>query len=86
MYIQVRESIMTVAVKKWGNSLAVRIPKDIAKSLSIEDNTNLEIKVIDNQMVLKPKKDNYLEELVSKIDSSNLHNEIETNRVGNEEW
>jgi antitoxin MazE len=77
---------MVVAVKKWGNSLAVRIPKDIAKSLSIEDNTNLEIKVIDNQMVLKPKKDNYLEELVSKIDNSNLHNEIETNRVGNEEW
>jgi len=77
---------MTVAVKKWGNSLAVRIPKDIAKSLSIEDNTNLEIEIIDNQMVLKPKKDNYLEELVSKIDNSNLHNEIETNRVGNEEW
>ena len=77
---------MVVAVKKWGNSLAIRIPKDIAKSLSIEDNTNLEIEIIDNQMVLKPKKDNYLEELVSKIDSSNLHNEIETNRVGNEEW
>ena len=77
---------MTVSVKKWGNSLAVRIPKDIAKSLSIENNTDLEIAIVNNQMVLKPKRSSYLEELVSKIDSSNLHTEIETTRVGNEEW
>ena len=77
---------MTVSVKKWGNSLAVRIPKDIAKSLSIEDNTDLEIAIVNNQMVLKPKRSSYLEELVSKIDDSNLHSEIETSRVGNEEW
>ena len=77
---------MTVSVKKWGNSLAVRIPKDIANSLSIKDNTNLEIEIGGNSLVLKPKKNNYLEELVSKINSSNLHSEIETSRVGNEEW
>ena len=77
---------MTISVKKWGNSLTVRIPKDIANSLFIKDNTNLEIAIIDNSLVLKPKKENYLEELISKINSSNLHSEIETSRVGNEEW
>jgi len=77
---------MTILVKKWGNSLAVRIPKDIAKTLEIKDNTNLEIEIVDNALVLKPQKNNYLEELVSQINSFNFHREIETTRVGNEEW
>jgi len=77
---------MTISVKKWGNSLAVRVPKDIAKTLAIKNNTNLEIEIVDNALVLKPKKNSYLEELVSQINSSNLHREIETTRVGNEEW
>ena len=34
---------MTVALKKWGNSLALRIPKDIAQSLHVENDPNLEI-------------------------------------------
>ena len=78
---------MTVALKKWGNSLALRIPKDIATTLSIEYNSNMELSIENGALVLKPQKNSRLEDLVSKINSSNLHNEIDTGKsVGNEEW
>jgi len=78
---------MTVPLKKWGNSLALRIPKDIATTLAIEYNSNMELSVVDGALILKPQKSSRLENLVSKINSSNLHNEISTGeRVGNEEW
>ena len=78
---------MTVALKKWGNSLALRIPKDIATTLSIEYNSNMELSIENGALVLKPQKNSRLEDLVFKINSSNLHNEIDTGKsVGNEEW
>jgi len=78
---------MTVALKKWGNSLALRIPKDIAKTLSIEYNSMMELEIVDEALVLKPKKSTLLEDLVSQINSQNLHSEVSTGKsVGNEEW
>ena len=78
---------MTVALKKWGNSLALRIPKDIATTLSIEYNSIMELVVVDGELILKPQKSTLLENLVSQINSQNLHKEVSTGRsVGNEEW
>ena len=78
---------MTVPLRKWGNSLAIRIPKDIATTLSIENNSLLTLAIIDGMLVIKPQKKSRLESLISQINSENLHNEISTGRsVGNEEW
>ncbi len=78
---------MDVAVKKWGNSLAIRIPKDIVRSLSIENNTILEMNMNKGILVIEPKKQTNLESLVSQITDENLHKEIESGEsVGNEEW
>jgi len=77
---------MTVALKKWGNSLALRIPKDVAKTLCIDDNSILELKVESGKIVLEPKSNTLLEKLVSQINSDNLHKEIDTGKLGNEEW
>jgi len=78
---------MTVPLRKWGNSLAIRIPKDIATTLSIEYNSLLTLAIIDGMLVIKPQKKSRLESLVSQINSENLHSEISTGRsVGNEEW
>jgi len=78
---------MTVPLRKWGNSLAIRIPKDIANTLSIGDNSIMELVIVDGALLLKPRKSTRLENLVSQIDSSNLHSEISTGKsVGNEEW
>ena len=78
---------MTVPLRKWGNSLAIRIPKDIATTLSIEYNSLLTLAIIDGMLVIKPQKKTRLESLVSQISSENLHNEISTGGIiGNEEW
>jgi len=78
---------MTVPLKKWGNSLALRIPKDIAKTLSIEYNSIMELSIVNGVLIIKPKKSTRLESLVSQINSENLHREVSTGRnVGNEEW
>ena len=78
---------MTVAVKKWGNSLALRIPKDIANTLAVDDNSLLDLELSKDGLLLKPRKKSRLEELVSKIDKTNIHKEVSTTKaVGNEEW
>jgi len=79
---------MTVAVRRWGNSLALRIPKDIATTLLIEDNTLVELSVEEKTLTIKPiATHTYLEELVSQITPQNLHHEVDTARsMGNEEW
>ena len=78
---------MTVALKKWGNSLALRIPKDILNTLAINENSIMELSVNNGMLTVKPKSNTLLESLVSQINSENLHKEIDTGRsVGNEEW
>jgi len=78
---------MTVAIKKWGNSLALRIPKDIAQTLHIENNSTLELNIKDGTLVIKPQNETLLESLVSGIHADNLHTEVDTGKaVGNEGW
>jgi len=78
---------MTVSIKKWGNSLAVRIPRDIARSLHLENNSLVELRLENNRMIVEPKNESGLEELISKITPENLHNEIDTEGpVGHEAW
>ena len=78
---------MTVAIKKWGNSLALRIPKDIAQTLHIENNSILELSIKDGALVIEPQNETLLESLVSRIDGDNLHHAVNTGKVvGNEEW
>jgi len=78
---------MTVSVKKWGNSLALRIPKDVAQTLHIENDSMLELRIEEGVMIVEPQKDNLLESLVSGITEQNLHHEVDTDEaLGNEEW
>jgi len=80
-------TLMTVAIKKWGNSLALRIPKDIAQTLDIENNSTLELSIKNGALVIKPQNETLLESLVSRIDNTNLHTAIDTGKaLGNEEW
>ena len=78
---------MILQVKKWGNSLAVRLPKDISKALSVQNNSFLELELVRNGLLLKPKKSSELDKLISQINPKNLHTEIKTGKsVGNEIW
>ena len=76
-----------IKVKKWGNSLAIRIPKDIATTLSIDNNSIMELAVNNGMLIIRPKINTLLESLVSRISNENLHKAIDTGwSVGNEEW
>lgn len=77
---------MTTKVQKWGNSLAVRIPVGIAEAISIDQGSEVEI-IVENQMIiLKPKKSiPSLEDLLSKINPENRHEEVDFGELeGNE--
>ncbi|MBN2608490.1 MAG: AbrB/MazE/SpoVT family DNA-binding domain-containing protein [Candidatus Fermentibacteraceae bacterium] len=78
---------MKTTVRRWGNSLAVRIPKTISKELSIDESTEVEILAEDGRMILEPHKRYRLKDMLSEITNENLHGEIDTGtRTGVEEW
>jgi len=67
--------------------LAFRVPKDILKSLNIDENSTLELSVQNGKLIAKPTENLKLEDLVSQINKNNLHAEINSGEaVGNEEW
>ena len=39
----------TVVAQKWGNSLGIRIPKDVADKIGIEQGSEMELNVIGNE-------------------------------------
>ena len=80
---------MQTQIKKWGNSLALRIPKLLAEQLDIKTDSEVEIAVEDGQMVIKPLPEPTLtlEELLAQLTDENLHEEVETGTaVGGEAW
>jgi antitoxin MazE len=54
MYQQARRITMQVTIKKWGNSLAARLPKAIVESSQLSLNETVDIEVIKGRVVLSP--------------------------------
>jgi antitoxin MazE len=78
---------METVVRKWGNSLGIRIPRDIARELSLQDGSCVHISDTGKEMVITPVTKNRLSEMVCKINEDNLHAEVQTgNSVGREIW
>lgn len=80
---------MLTKVQKWGNSLALRIPKAFALDAKIENDSIVEVSYVDGQIVIKPVETPKwtLEELLAGVDVENIHSETETgSSVGNEAW
>jgi antitoxin MazE len=78
---------MTTKVKRWGNSLAIRIPHGIATELMLTENSTIDLHAENGRIVVKPsKRPRYrLEDLVAQITPENLHGEWNTGpAVGNE--
>jgi putative transposon-encoded protein len=46
------EVIMQTTVQKWGNSLAVRIPRSFASEIQIESGTEVDLSIKNNQLVI----------------------------------
>jgi antitoxin MazE len=69
---------METKIQKWGNSLAIRLPKAFANQIRIENGSEVNIQIDDGKIIVIPLKRNeiILEEFLSKIDETNIHDEI----------
>lgn len=69
---------MSTKIQKWGNSLAIRIPKSYAEALKFDEGSDLKLKIVKDKLVIsrKRKPEFKLEALLGKISEKNLHKEI----------
>jgi len=80
---------MRTRVQKWGNSLALRIPKSFADEARLADDTPVDLSLVDGKVVIVPVSEPSptLEELVAGITEENRHAEVDTGpAIGNEAW
>ena len=80
---------MQTKVQKWGNSLALRIPKILALDAHIKEGSLVEVAVSNGELVAKRVRETTfdLKELVAKITPDNIHAEVATGGpVGREIW
>lgn len=78
---------MSAKIQKWGNSLGVRLPKNIIETIELEENSEVEIEVKDGAIIIFPKKKKQsLISLLNQITKSNLHKADEDEVEGNEVW
>jgi antitoxin MazE len=80
---------METRVQRWGNSLAVRIPKPLADEVGLKDNSAVQLSLHDRQLVIVPVLEPAfnLEALLAQVTEANRHDEVSTGpAVGGEVW
>lgn len=80
---------MRARVQKWGNSLALRIPKAFADEIGIKDDTVVDIVLADGTLTIVPLSQPAisLDDLLAGITAENIHGEVESGMPqGNEVW
>jgi antitoxin MazE len=78
---------MRTRIQKWGNSLALRIPRAIAAEVNLEIDTVVDISLVDGKLVLVPVNEPSLEDLLAGVTEENVHRAIDSGpSVGNEAW
>jgi len=80
---------MKLRVQKWGNSLALRIPKALAIEAKVASGSTVEMSLSNGELRIKPveEQEYALEELLSGITAENIHDEVLTGiPQGRESW
>jgi len=79
---------MKTRVQKWGNSLAVRIPRHFVREAGLEYNATVDMNVEEGKLVIqRAEAAPTLESLLAKITKENLHAGVETGEaIGHEVW
>ena len=76
-------------VKKWGNSLAIRVPQRVAEDLGLSDDTEVEIKSNGKTMIITATSKHRLtlEDMLEGVTPDNVHPETDWGPdVGRERW
>ncbi len=80
---------MQTKVQKWGNSLALRIPKSFAVEVGLKNNVTVDLAIIEGRLVMTPTTPSpfALDGLLAGITAANLHREIDSGpAIGKEVW
>jgi len=80
---------MQTRIQKWGNSLAVRIPKAFVREARVAYGTTVDLSVDDGKIVIDPypEPEYRLDDLLKGITKRNRHPETNTGKsVGKEAW
>ncbi|MEW6207974.1 MAG: AbrB/MazE/SpoVT family DNA-binding domain-containing protein [Acidobacteriota bacterium] len=80
---------MKAQIQKWGNSLALRIPRSFASESNIEQGSVVDLTVVEGKLIVEPVSRNKytLEQLLEGVSRKNIHREIDTgDPVGKEIW
>ena len=80
---------MNARIRKWGNSLALRIPKAVARDTHLENGSVVSLAVRQGKVVIEPaRKTKYrLDDLLKGVSKKNLHASVDTGpAVGREVW
>jgi antitoxin MazE len=80
---------MKTRIQKWGNSLALRIPSAFARSLGLEQDSQVELTMTRTQLVIAPVRQPKpkLAELLDRITPANVHREVDAGKAqGRESW
>jgi antitoxin MazE len=80
---------MKARIQKWGNSLALRIPKALAIETGLDQDALVDVALVDGKLIVTPLVAHpmTLEQLLAGITEANLHREQDTGlAVGNEVW
>ncbi|RKZ34056.1 AbrB/MazE/SpoVT family DNA-binding domain-containing protein [bacterium] len=80
---------MITKIQKWGNSLALRIPRAFAADTNIHEGSIVDLIFREGKLIIVPVEKNKfnLSDLLNQINDENLHDEIITGEpVGAELW
>jgi len=80
---------MKTRIQKWGNSLALRIPKYIAEEAGLYKDGSVELTLLEGRMLVTPEPSEVpaLEQLIAGMNAENLHYEVDSGKpAGNEVW
>ena len=79
---------MRARISRWGNSLAVRLPRAVTEAAGATEGTEVDVSAAAGRIVLRSVPRAYtLEDLLGGVTRRNLHAETETGSpVGRERW
>jgi len=79
---------MQLAIAKWGNSLALRLPRNVAKDAKLQVGVPVELSVKDGSVVVTPVRKKFrLEDLLAQMTDEHRHPEVDWGEPqGEEVW
>ena len=80
---------MVLKIQKWGNSLALRIPRAFAADTHIHNGSTVDLIFRNGKLIIVPVERSKfkLSDLLKQVSKDNLHGEITTGEpVGAESW